>query len=794
MIRPASTRRLLPYTRALLLAVFALTGARSLAATIQPAPGWFEPTMPVASEPVCGVVHQVLRERFWTDREFLSADHATESPFPGLTRVKLDELPAEEVPRFDPNTGAPAPGTNRQTVVQVDGQPLYVNQERSAGCGGACERYALMVSRQPIRAGNNGYAVGGQAVSATDGSFYGWAIYRDHGNALYAVSLLESTVKVYKLRDPAQFEVTCQIELAPDLDSPQSDTVIADAIRSLDDLEKSINGLTRGYGHCGSLMTGYRWKDNVHRALRQTLHRPWALREWSEETDGSYDDDMVNLQKWALTGLSEHAALERYLQQLDATTDVLASVYVRRLGLSAGESLTMARTALRTAASNGIRFYMYDPIETEAERSLRSAIIARKPVSAIRKLASRELMQLLDDPEREESILSLAIDYPEALAVLLERGADPNKTNAFGKTPLMYAAQRNAVAAATALLAHGADPNARTFPPYDQCRYTLSSNSVSALHYAVRNAGPALIETLVEAGASLVLKATGPNGGPSEGYPLNWLLHYTDSESTEINPNIDGRQLPALIALLAVPDIHERQALARQLLKKGGIAYQQRKTELAFRFARDAVDADPGLLDAYVDLALFALRTNRQAIAARAALTVTQGSSDPGLRAAAFFNLGLACEMGIDNYDPEYQQSCTEPFQSYFLKSWMAQPSASRRNKLNELFVGEGFQGCVIGNYPATPQYFLITSSSAREYGRDRSVTRVFVHHPLSVQITGDEIEFTSRVGRQEFRRILLPTKMERHELDGFALTVIDADTPLSPWWEVAGRYCGSRR
>jgi hypothetical protein len=776
------------------MTVLALSSTKSLAATIQPVPDWFEPTLSVDSEPVCGIVHQVLRERFWTDRALMSFDRRDASEFPGLTRVQLEDLPFEEVPLFNPNTGTPAKGTGRQTVVQDDGQPLYVTQQWFAGCGGACESYALMVSKQPIRAGYAGYPVSGQAVSATDASLYGWAVYRDHGSALYAVSLLESTVKVYKLQDPARFAVSCQIELAPDPDAQESDAVVTYATRSLQALEQAIDGLTRGAGDCGTLITAYRWKGYVHEALRQTLHRPWALREWSEETDGSYQDDMANLQKWALTGLSEHAALKRYLQQLDATTDVLASVYVQRLGLSAEESLTMARTALRTAASNGIRFYMYDPIETEAERALRSAIIARKPVSTIRRLATRELIQSLDHEEETDSILSVAIDYPEALSVLLERGADPNKANAFGKTPLMYAAQRNAVAAATALLAHGADPNARTFRPLDQCRYTLSSNSVSALHYAVRNAGPALIETLIDAGASLVLKATGPNGGPSEGYPLKWLLHYTDSESTEINPNIDSGQLPALIALLAVPAIHERHALARQLLKKAGVAYQQRKTELAFRFARDAVDADPGLLDAYVDLALFALRTNRQAIAARAALTVTQGSSDPGLRAAAFFNLGLACEMGIDDDDPSYQRLCDEPIATYFLKSWITQPAPSRRNKLNELFVGEGFQGCVIGNYPDVPQYFLITSYAARATGRDRSVTRVFIHHPLSVQVTGNEIEFTSRIGRQDFRRILLPEKIERHELDGFALTVIDADTPFSPWWEVAGRYCGTKR
>jgi len=45
---------------------------------------------------------------------------------------------------------------------------------------------------------------------------------------------------------------------------------------------------------------------------------------------------------------------------------------------------------------------------------------------------------------------------PEAIAVLLERGADPNRTNLHGHAPLCGAARRGDLRSTRLLLAHGA--------------------------------------------------------------------------------------------------------------------------------------------------------------------------------------------------------------------------------------------------------------------------------------------------------------------------------------------------
>ena len=69
-------------------------------------------------------------------------------------------------------------------------------------------------------------------------------------------------------------------------------------------------------------------------------------------------------------------------------------------------------------------------------------------------------------PDTDAAALLLAIDsdHAEMAAFLLERGADPNHSGA-GRTALHSATQRAMPELVTALLAHGADPNARVEKP-----------------------------------------------------------------------------------------------------------------------------------------------------------------------------------------------------------------------------------------------------------------------------------------------------------------------------------------
>src|SRR5690606_35380685 len=103
---------------------------------------------------------------------------------------------------------------------------------------------------------------------------------------------------------------------------------------------------------------------------------------------------------------------------------------------------------------------------------LRQAILERRPIEEIDELYQAQAREAeppdsFQEASQYDSVLNAAIGYPEALQYLLGRGLDPNVTNGFGKTPLMYAAQHDQLESARILLRAGADPNAATYPPED---------------------------------------------------------------------------------------------------------------------------------------------------------------------------------------------------------------------------------------------------------------------------------------------------------------------------------------
>ena len=87
-----------------------------------------------------------------------------------------------------------------------------------------------------------------------------------------------------------------------------------------------------------------------------------------------------------------------------------------------------------------------------------------------------------------------------------------NKMNGFGKTPLMYAIQRNDIESVKALLEAGADPNLPTYAlsqikANDEVAYCyeyrgLEAGNRTPLMYAAWHAGADMVETLLKSGAN----------------------------------------------------------------------------------------------------------------------------------------------------------------------------------------------------------------------------------------------------------------------------------------------------
>jgi uncharacterized protein YecT (DUF1311 family) len=130
--------------------------------------------------------------------------------------------------------------------------------------------------------------------------------------------------------------------------------------------------------------------------------------------------------------------------------------------------------------------------------------------------------------------LSDAIEWPYALDRLLAAGADPNHANSFGKTSLMVAAHFDRVDAVRRLLKAGAKVNAVTVAIPESWMGGPTRIGRTALMYAAENAGPAVIEALLDAGANLEAR-------DSEGHGMEfYLANNPRFSSAERAPGVRG--------------------------------------------------------------------------------------------------------------------------------------------------------------------------------------------------------------------------------------------------------------
>lgn len=106
-------------------------------------------------------------------------------------------------------------------------------------------------------------------------------------------------------------------------------------------------------------------------------------------------------------------------------------------------------------------------------------------------------------------MLAARTGKPDALKVLLDHGADANKTNTEGQTALMWAVAEKNAAAAKTLIDHGADVNAQThkLPPPSPFQLIFSApfpaGGMTALLYAARQNDLESAKVLIEAGAKV---------------------------------------------------------------------------------------------------------------------------------------------------------------------------------------------------------------------------------------------------------------------------------------------------
>jgi F0F1-type ATP synthase membrane subunit c/vacuolar-type H+-ATPase subunit K len=319
---------------------------------------------------------------------------------------------------------------------------------------------------------------------------------------------------------------------------------------SVDAFEEAVSAYDGGaFDRCtGTMRSGYARASIMASVERQVLPRALLhdtltgdeMPEWARL-------DRFPLQRWSYQGAWNRAAYLRLREQFTKARLDLAGYYRRRFGLAEDESLQAAHIGLWL----GLEVWTWQVQPVPSPLAVAIMDEAASPALA-EPLAKGEPLDKLPEPA-----LSLAVARPEAIGPLLAAHADVNAKNAFGKTPLMTAAQFDQIESVRQLLQAGADVNATTHAPKDIAGnspkvandpssgcgdYAIAHGSRSALMYAAANASSDVIKALLAAGADITKR-------DSQG--LTALDYLLGKGPVPANPRLMGAELSAATELLS---------------------------------------------------------------------------------------------------------------------------------------------------------------------------------------------------------------------------------------------------
>ncbi len=745
----------------------------ALADSVDMRTSWFKPVLTENNDPGCASLLGDVQQKFFSDAAFSEAYGIQGHGYAKTGKILNWKIEA---------------GLGRGEIAAY-GKTYYLDYQRNPGCGGACETNQPLVSDKPIPEQDDQAYRATLAEVAPPADSYEYTIARRSADDVYLFVVGNSNrmISIYRLAQEGRWQPACKVATAP-VDvagaAPVKDDKVVDSLQAL---QQKVYGLMRDAGDCGSMATHWRWKGDVRAALQTVLYRPWALRERKPGADvvGSYDNDMRYLAQWSLLGISDYNAFQAFQSQLPETTRQLAAFYQKANGWPQEVSTKMAADTLKGAVSMGIRFYMYDPEFVQGEEALRKAILEKQKIRDIRAIKfdaqgiDAQLNQWGEDPGSHESILSIAVDYPEALGFLLQSGVANDHVNDFGKTPLMYAVQNNQIDAARLLIKAGADVNAVTTKPSDSCYYTLQTFNMTPLHYAVRYGSSEMIKLLLDSGAQPFIKADNHHKHPIvEESPLDWLHRYTAANAAEKNPNIAAAQVGEIEKWLAPPTAEQAAEMAGAYVLKAESSYQKGDVTRAYREISLAAQQRPGDERVLSDLSLISLKNSKLGESVSASKKLIESQASDKIKANAWFNQGLACERhrgsnrhGFLSFNGEMY--CTYGTLHPYIKAYALVPTDGRKNKLKTLFDEHLVPYCGISAGGKNIKINFQSGSNPDPGKRGQQLQTLYVLHEKDQNVTGADLAWDVMFNGGELKHVI-PEKTVSFDLDDKVMSVFE--------------------
>lgn len=338
------------------------------------------------------------------------------------------------------------------------------------------------------------------------------------------------------------------------------------------EIEDKVQSLIKISDTCGDKTINKQRSDRASKILSLMISSPNEVLGFRKkpkyDKPSLYKDYIKNMEAWSLYNIDDYKGYIAFKNTINRLQLALIRHYVETLNLSDQESKKLANAHVELLLTHTLTAFDYLPITNNDVYQLRKAILENDNIENIIKFNNPDRLQnpyistevvepntvyrghYYPSHTENESLLSIAVDYPEALEHLLKIGINPNHKNSFGKTPLMYAVQRGKKESVKILLEYGAKVNDVTKRvSYFNCNfYQLNQYNVTALHYAIRYSSYDTLELLLSSGADTNTKSKLQKEDLNlpQGTPSSWLTHFTRAKHREPSFKLDEIEIKAL--------------------------------------------------------------------------------------------------------------------------------------------------------------------------------------------------------------------------------------------------------
>jgi len=328
------------------------------------------------------------------------------------------------------------------------------------------------------------------------------------------------------------------------------------------EMGKEITTNTQKMSNCGSI---YRDRAaGLKFARYMAFYRPQDIVTRNNYWNPNNRTDLrsSNLFDWALADPKNYEFFEK-LESLYKSARLEFTTYYNRISDLSEQDIQYATAQALVGLLLDVHFKKESsrslPTDFSGEREIRYSILNGNEITVAMLPQAEDIKLPPEFPDQilqfswynlplsgwPEPLLHIAVNRPEVVRLMLERGYDIEMRDALGKTPLMMSALSDNLDTLELLLSRGAHIDAQSYVPEkiianqalydgDICKavYNVHVGKRTALMYAIAEASESLIDALIKAGADL-------NAVDSGGHSL---LNYLEGTGpTPVNPKLSEK-------------------------------------------------------------------------------------------------------------------------------------------------------------------------------------------------------------------------------------------------------------